>query len=113
MRLGRRLGLLTAATTLLVFSRAKATLRWTLDGSATLNPGQTLPAIAEDPDGYAVAVAKPKAATKPVHHTLRYIAGGILIVVILVVAAVLLVDRRRKLSEGAAETPPTQSQPLP
>ena len=62
---------------------------------------------------YAVAVAKPKAATKPVHHTLRYIAGGILIVVILVVAAVLLVDRRRKLSEGAAETPPTQSQPLP
>jgi hypothetical protein len=46
-----------AATTLLVFSRAKATLRWTLDGSATLNPGQTLPAIAEDPDGYAVAVA--------------------------------------------------------
>ncbi len=62
---------------------------------------------------YAVAVAKPKAATKPVHHTLRYIAGGILVLVIIVVAAVLLVDRRRKLSEEAAETPPTQSQPLP
>jgi len=62
---------------------------------------------------YAVAVAKPKAAAKPVHHTLRYVAGGILVLVIIVVAAVLLVDRRRKLSEGAAETPPTQSQPLP
>jgi hypothetical protein len=60
---------------------------------------------------YAVAVTKPKAAAKPVHHTLRYIAGGILIVVIIVVAAVLLVDRRRKLGEEAAGTPPTQDQP--
>jgi len=59
---------------------------------------------------YAVAVAKPKAAAKPVHHTLRYVAGGILVLVIVVVAAVLLVDRRRKLSEEG-ETPPTQSQP--
>ncbi len=50
---------------------------------------------------YTVAVAKPKAAAKPVKHTLRYIAGGIVIVVILVVAAVLLVDRRRKLNEGS------------
>jgi len=48
---------------------------------------------------YAVATVKPKAA-KPVHHTLRYIAGGIVIVVIVVVAAVLLVDRRRKLNEA-------------
>jgi hypothetical protein len=47
---------------------------------------------------YTVAVAKPKAAKKAAHHTLRYIAGGIVIVVILVVAAVLLVDRRRKLN---------------
>ena len=61
----------------------------------------------------AVAVAKPKAAAKPVHHTLRYVAGGILVVVIIVVAAVLLVDRRRKLGEeGGGDTPPpTQSQP--
>ncbi len=50
----------------------------------------------------AVAVAKPKAAAKPAHHTLRYVAGGILVLVIVVVAAVLLVDRRRKLSEEAA-----------
>lgn len=57
---------------------------------------------------YAVAVAKPKAAKKAVHHTLRYIAGGIVIVVILIVAAVLLVDRRRKLNEG---TPAAASAP--
>jgi len=63
---------------------------------------------------YAVAVAKPKAAAKPVHHTLRYVAGGILVLVIVVVAAVLLVDRRRKLSEEGGDTPPpTQSQPSP
>jgi hypothetical protein len=62
---------------------------------------------------YAVAVTKPKAAAKPVHHTLRYIAGGILIVVIIVVAAVLLVDRRRKLGEEAASTPPPQQSPPP
>jgi hypothetical protein len=35
-------------------------------------------------------------AKAPVHHKLRYIAGGILIVVIVVVGAVLLIDRRRK-----------------
>jgi hypothetical protein len=57
---------------------------------------------------YAIAVAKPKAAKKAAHHTLRYIAGGIVIVVIVVVAAVLLLDRRRKLNEagqGAAPAP--------
>ncbi len=53
---------------------------------------------------YAVATVKPKPAAKT-HHTLRYIAAGIVIVVIIVVAAVLLVDRRRKLGEGAGETP--------
>jgi hypothetical protein len=47
-----------------------------------------------------VAVAKPAAASKPVHHKLRYIAAGIVIVVIIVVVAVLLVDRRRKLGEA-------------
>jgi hypothetical protein len=60
----------------------------------------------------AVAVAKPKAAAKPAHHTLRYVAAGILVLVIVVVAAVLLVDRRRKLNEeGGGTPPPTQSQP--
>jgi hypothetical protein len=54
---------------------------------------------------YVVATVKPKAAAKPVHHTLRYIAGGIVVVVILVVAAVLLVDRRRKLNEGGQGEP--------
>jgi hypothetical protein len=44
------------------------------------------------------ADASKEAASKPVHHKLRYIAGGILVVVIVVVAAVLLVDRRRKLA---------------
>ena len=53
---------------------------------------------------YAIATVKPKPAAKT-HHTLRYIAAGIVIVVIIVVAAVLLVDRRRKLGEGAGETP--------
>src|SRR5665213_2086022 len=57
----------------------------------------------------SIAVAKPKAAAKPAHHTLRYVAGGILVVVIIVVAAVLLVDRRRKLGEEAADAAP-QSQ---
>ena len=35
-------------------------------------------------------------AKHPVHHKLRYIAGGILLVVIIVVASVLLVNRRRQ-----------------
>jgi hypothetical protein len=56
-------------------------------------------------DGARVAIAtvKPKAAKAPVHHKLRYIAGGILLVVIIVVAAVLLIDRRRKLGEGGGD----------
>jgi hypothetical protein len=41
--------------------------------------------------------AEAEAKKKPVHHKLRYIAGGILIVVIIVVVAVLLIDRRRKM----------------
>jgi hypothetical protein len=40
--------------------------------------------------------AADKEARKPVHHKLRYIAGGILIAVIVVVGGVLLWDRRRK-----------------
>jgi hypothetical protein len=45
-----------AVTTLLVFEQAKAALPWTLNGSAALDPGQALPRIATDPDGYAIAV---------------------------------------------------------
>jgi hypothetical protein len=48
-----------------------------------------------------VTVLKPAEAIKeasktPVHHKLRYIAGGILVAVIVIVGTVLLVDRRRK-----------------
>ncbi|HEX2743868.1 MAG TPA: hypothetical protein VHN16_05625 [Streptosporangiaceae bacterium] len=46
-----------AVTTLLVFERAKAALAWTLDGSAALSQGQPMPAMAKDPDGYAVDVS--------------------------------------------------------
>ena len=54
--------------------------------------------------GVTVAVLAPSEAQKeaakmPVHHKLRYIAGGILIVVIVIVGAVLLVDRKRKRAE--------------
>jgi hypothetical protein len=61
--------------------------------------------------GVPVAVEKRKVATKAVHHTLRYIAGGIVVIVIVVVAAVLLVDRRRKLgaAAGAGAAPATSS----
>lgn len=48
--------------------------------------------------GVPVAVEKhAKAAAKPVHHTLRYVAGGILVIIILAVLVVLLVGRRRSL----------------
>ena len=48
-----------------------------------------------------VTVLKPAEAAReakktPVHHKLRYIAGGILVAVIVIVAVVLLFDRRRK-----------------
>jgi hypothetical protein len=51
--------------------------------------------------GVPVTVLKPAEAAKeakkvPVHHKLRYIAGGILLAVIIIVGAVLLIDRRRK-----------------
>jgi hypothetical protein len=38
-----------------------------------------------------------EAGKKPVHHKLRYIAGGIVVGVIVLVGIVLLIDRRRKL----------------
>jgi hypothetical protein len=37
-----------------------------------------------------------EAKSKPVHHKLRYIVGGIAIAVVIIVGAVLLIDRRRK-----------------
>jgi hypothetical protein len=51
--------------------------------------------------GVPVTVLKPAEAAKeakkvPVHHKLRYIAGGILLAVVIIVGAVLLIDRRRK-----------------
>ncbi len=49
---GGRLG--PAASTLMLFTRAKQTLPWTLSGTAVL--GQPLPAIALDSDGYATDV---------------------------------------------------------
>ena len=60
-----------------------------------------------------IAAIKP-AAAKPVHHTLRYVAAGILIVVIIVVAGVLLVDRRRKLNAGGGpDTTPAAGDSTP
>jgi hypothetical protein len=43
----------------------------------------------------APSEALKEVAKKPVHHKLRYIAGGILIVVIVIVGAVLYINRRR------------------
>ena len=40
------------------------------------------------------AQAKAEGPKKPVHHKLRYIAGGVLLLVIIVVGAVLLVRRK-------------------
>ena len=45
------------------------------------------------------AQAKAELKSKPVHHKIRYIVGGVLIVVIVVVAAVLLINRRRRRRE--------------
>jgi len=42
------------------------------------------------------AEAAKEASKVPVHHKLRYIAGGILLVVVIVVGAVLFIDRKRK-----------------
>ena len=44
------------------------------------------------------SVAQSEAKKTPVHHKLRYIAGGILVVIVIVVVAVLMWDRRRKMA---------------
>jgi hypothetical protein len=51
--------------------------------------------------GVPVSTLKPSEALKevtkkPVHHKLRYIAGGVVIVVVIVVGSVLYIDRKRK-----------------
>jgi ATP-dependent Zn protease len=78
----------------------------------TLNDGRHMLAIYPSHDepqlaallqakGVSVKVEKHKTKTKAVHHTLRYIAGGILVIVILVILMVLLVGRRRSLMRAA------------
>ena len=44
----------------------------------------------------ALAATKAEASSKPVHHKLRYIAGGLLLAVVVIVGVVLFVNRRRK-----------------
>jgi hypothetical protein len=50
---------------------------------------------------------------KPVHHKLRYIAGGILIVVILVVLVALLIGRRRAIAEEEGPSQGGEVAPAP
>jgi|SRR5271165_189213 len=45
------------------------------------------------------AAAKAEAASKPVHHKIRYIVGGVVIVIIVIVGGVLLYNRRRRALE--------------
>jgi 4-amino-4-deoxy-L-arabinose transferase-like glycosyltransferase len=77
----------------------------------TLNDGRRMLAIYPPHDepqlaaaltakGVPVAIERHKSTVKPVHHTLRYIAGGILVLVILAILAVLLIGRRRNLADG-------------
>ncbi len=42
------------------------------------------------------AVAEKEAKEKPVHHKIRYIAGGVLVALVVVVGAVLVIYRRRQ-----------------
>jgi hypothetical protein len=65
-------------------------------------PAHTEPAVAKQitdrhiPLEVLSPAAAQKEAKKPVHHKLRYIAGGILLAIIVIVLIVLVVDRRRK-----------------
>jgi len=91
------------------FNKKPHSVRVTLkDGSRVLAiyPSHEEPQLAAalSAKGVTVAVLKPKVKAKPaVHHTLRYIAGGILVVVILAILAVLLIGRRRNLA-GAVDS---------
>jgi hypothetical protein len=85
------------------------TLRITLkDGRHVLAryPKKTEPEVAAKlkASGAAVAVlskaqAENEAKKVPVHHKIRYIAGGILIAVIVIVVGVLLINRRRRVAD--------------
>jgi ATP-dependent Zn protease len=92
-----------------VFNKKPHSVRVTLkDGSHVLAiyPSHDEPQLAAalSAKGVTVAVLKPRVKAKPaVHHTLRYIAGGILVIVILAILGVLLVGRRRNLS-GAVDS---------
>jgi len=68
-------------------------------------PSHNEPQLAALITARGVPVTVPKHTAKPVHHTLRYVAGGILIVVIIVILGVLLVGRRRGLVEGQGDGP--------
>jgi ATP-dependent Zn protease len=91
------------------FNKKPHSVRVTLkDGSHVLAiyPSHDEPQLAArlTAAGVTVAVLKPKVKAKPAaHHTLRYIAGGILVVVILAILAVLLVGRRRSVA-GALDS---------
>jgi hypothetical protein len=68
-------------------------------------PGEE-PRVRSELEAKHVAVAvlnssqgKPK-SKKPVHHKLRYIAGGILIAIIVIVGGVWLYNRRRRAAAG-------------
>jgi hypothetical protein len=67
-------------------------------------------AAALEAKGVAVTVKKHAKKTAAVHHTLRYIAGGILVLVILAILIVLLVGRRRTLAvkEGSGGADPVK-----
>ena len=87
------------------FNKKAHTVHLTLtDGRHVLAsyPSHDEPAIAAQIKATGATVAVEKAKTKPVHHKLRYIAGGILIVVILIVALVLGLNRRKDREEQAA-----------
>jgi hypothetical protein len=51
--------------------------------------------------GVPVTIEYTPIKAKPVHHTLRYIAGGVLIVLLLLLVALLVWRRRRLAAQGA------------
>ncbi len=101
--------LATGKISAVTFNKKPHSVRVTLkDGSHVLAiyPSHDEPQIAArlTAKGVTVKVLKPKHKAKPaVHHTLRYIAGGILVVVILAILAVLLIGRRRNVT-GALDS---------
>lgn len=63
-------------------------------------PSHDEPRIAAAIRAKGVSVKVVEHKPPAVHHTLRYIAGGILVIVILAILAVLLIGRRRNLADG-------------